>query len=201
MLAVRQVTVLVLIVVGLAIASAVSATSTDTKADDPALRRQLEEIDARAAKIKDFTADFRQEKFTALLKKPLVSTGLVRVTGPVIRWDTKDPDPAVLFSDGREVRMFYPSQKLLEIYTIDQRLGDLAASPLPHLATLREHFTLDREANAKAFHPPKGREVLPLRLVPREEALRQYVDHVNVLLDVEAAHILELEIVDADGDR
>jgi outer membrane lipoprotein-sorting protein len=169
-------------------------------AEDPALSKQLEAIDARGAKIKDFTSDFRQEKFTALLKKPLVSSGVVRVAGPVIRWDTKEPENQVLYSDGHEVRMYYPAQKLLEIYTIDQRLGELASSPLPRLKTLREHFTLER-SDGKRFHPPKDRQVLPLRLVPREEELRQHIDEVDVLLDVTAAHILELEIVDADGDR
>jgi outer membrane lipoprotein-sorting protein len=170
------------------------------KPEDPALSKQLEEIDARGGKIKDFTSDFRQEKFTALLKKPLVSSGMVRVSGPVIRWDTKEPEAQVLYSDGKEVRMYYPSQKLLEIYAIDQRLGDLASSPLPRLKTLREHFTMEL-SDGKRFHSPKDRQVLPLRLVPREEALRQHVDEVDVLLDVKAAHILELEIVDADGDR
>jgi outer membrane lipoprotein-sorting protein len=168
--------------------------------EEPALKKQLEAIDARAAKIKDFTSDFRQEKFTALLKKPLVSTGTVRVAGPVIRWDTKQPEAAVLHSDGKEVRMFYPEQKLLEIYWIDQRLGELASSPLPRLKTLRQHFTIER-GDGKGFSAPKNREVLPLRLVPSEESLREHVQAVNVLLDVRAAHILELEIIDADGDR
>src|SRR5687767_1533204 len=136
--------------------------------EDPALAKQLEEIDARAAKIKDFTSDFRQEKFTALLKKPLVSTGRVRVSDTIIRWDTQKPEPAVLFSDGREVRMYYPGQKLLEVYTIDQRLGDLAASPLPRLSTLRQHFTI-RTSDGKAFKASKDRRTLALRLVPRDE--------------------------------
>lgn len=168
--------------------------------EDAALAKQLDDIDARAARIKDFTADFLQEKFTALLKKPLVSGGEVRVSGPIIRWDTRRPEPAVLLSDGREVRMYYPAQKLLEVYPIDQRLGDLAASPLPRLGALREHFSVER-SDAQSFHPPKGRAVLPLKLTPRDDALREHVDHVGVLLDVEAAHILELEITDADGDR
>ena len=171
-----------------------------TRPEDPALTKQLEAIDARAAKIKDFTADFRQEKFTALLKKPLVSDGQVRVSGPIIRWDTRKPEPAVLYSDGKEVRMFYPAQKLLEVYPIDRRLGDLAASPLPRLGTLREHFALAR-SDGKSFKPPKGRQALTLQLTPLEASLREHVDVVNVLLDIEAAHILELEIVDADGDR
>lgn len=163
-------------------------------------KRQLDDIDARAARIKDFTADFHQQKFTALLKKPLESSGVVRVAGSVVRWDTQKPEPAVLYSDGRELRMYYPPQKLLEIYAIDQRLGELASSPLPRLATLREHFRLDR-GDLKSFTPPKDRQSLPVTLIPSDEALREHIDRVSVLLDVQAAHIIELEIVDADGDR
>jgi outer membrane lipoprotein-sorting protein len=168
------------------------------KNEDPQLKKQLEDIDARSARVKGFTADFRQEKFTSLLKKPLISTGIVRVSGSVIRWDTREPRPTVLYSDGAEIRMFYPEQKLLEIYKIDQRLGDLASSPLPRLAKLREHFAFERY-DGKDFHPPKDREVLPLKLVPTEDALKQHVAEVHVLLDVQSAHILELEVVDADG--
>jgi outer membrane lipoprotein-sorting protein len=172
--------------------------SAPPKPEDLQLETQLKDIDARAAKVKDFTADFRQEKFTSLLKRPLISTGVVRVSGPVIRWDTKEPRPAVLYSDGSEIRMFYPGQKLLEVYKIDQRLGDLASSPLPRLAKLREHFAFARY-DGKGFHPPKDREVLPLKLTPKDDALKQHVAEVHVLLDVQSAHILELEVLDADG--
>lgn len=168
--------------------------------EDPALTKQLEAIDAKAAKIKDFTATFRQEKFTALLKKPLVSTGRVRVGGTAIRWDTEQPEPAVLFSDGKDVRIFYPGQRLLEIYPIDQRLGDLAASPLPKLKTLREHFSIER-AEREAFPKADPHKSVALQMIPLDEALREHVDVIHVLLDSEAAHILELEVLDADGDR
>ncbi len=168
--------------------------------EDVALTAELGAVDARAAKIKDFTAEFRQEKFTALLKKPLVSVGSVRVAGPIIRWDTREPEPTVLYSDGREIRIYYPTQKLQEIYTIDQRLGDLATSPLPRLATLREHFVMER-SGGESFNPPKDRKTLLLKLTPIDKTLQEHVDRVNVLLDIEAAHILELEMIDADGDR
>jgi outer membrane lipoprotein-sorting protein len=183
-----------------AIAILLALTLPAVAGESADFRKQLDDIDARAAKIKDFTSAFRQQKFTALLKKPLESSGVVRVASSVVRWDTQKPEPAVLHSDGREVRMYYPSQKLLEIYTIDQRLGELASSPLPKLATLREHFKLER-GDIQSFKAPKGREVLPVSLVPSDKALREHVDRVNVLLDVQAAHIIELEIVDADGDR
>ena len=171
-------------------------------AEDAELAKRLDAIDARAAKIEDFTADFRQEKFTALLRKPLVSSGTVRVKGATIRWDTKQPEPVVLHSDGREFRVHYPKQKVLEIYPIDRRLGDLAASPLPRLATLREHFSIRQISTEELAGKTDAAEgLVALELTPTDEALAEHVEAVRVLLEVDAAHIVKVETVDADGDR
>ncbi len=66
---------------------------------DPAFEAKLADIDARAGRIQDYTARFEQQKYTALLRKPLVSSGVVKVLGPVVRWDTEKPEPAVLHTD------------------------------------------------------------------------------------------------------
>src|SRR5438552_3994802 len=95
------------------------------------LRAKIDDIDRRAGRINDLTARFELHKFTALLKKPLVSSGRVRMKGSVVRWDTEATEPSVLHSDGREIRMYYPRQRAVEVYPIDRRLTDLAASPLP----------------------------------------------------------------------
>src|SRR5689334_19669200 len=119
------------------------ATAPEANSEDPGLRARLDDIDRRAGEVRDLTARFEQQKFTALLKKPLVSSGRVRTKGHVVRWDTEVPEPAVLHSDGREIRMFYPRQHVVEVYPIDKRITDLAASPLPRLAALREHFRIE----------------------------------------------------------
>ena len=74
-----------------ALALAPPATAIDAK-----LESQLQQVDAAAQTVKDLTAHFEQDKFTALLKKPLVSTGTVRGAGSVIRWDTEKPEPCAL---------------------------------------------------------------------------------------------------------
>ncbi len=177
------------------------ATQPASAPSDAALDVRLEEIDARGARIKDFAATFRQEKVTSLLKEPLISTGTVRVTGATVRWDTQHPEPAVLYSDGREVKMYYPRQAALEVYPIDQRIGDLASSPLPRLEALRRHFKI-REIPLKDFSDGNDdTRQIALRLEPSEESLKEHVDCVNVLLDVRGAYILKLETIDADGDR
>ena len=115
---------------------------------DAELQTQLTEIDRRAGQVKDLTANFVQKKFTALMNKPLVSSGQVRSAGPVIRWDTHAPQASVLYTDGKELRLYYPSQKLEEIYPIDQRLSDLLASPVPRLKAVRDHFQISRADNS-----------------------------------------------------
>ena len=185
-------------------AAPASAPAT-TAPTDPALAAKLADIDARAGKIKDFTARFEQKKFTALLKKPLVSSGTIRVAGPVVRWDTDKPDPAVLYSDGREFRMYYPKQKSLEVYPIDRRMAELAASPLPRLTSLRDHFTFEampaREAAGDFPELANTPGVVALRLKPTEAFLKEHVSEVRVLLDARSATMLAVQTVDADGDR
>src|SRR5215208_3997972 len=76
---------------------------------DPAAWQRMLAIDARAGQIADLSADFEQQKFTAMLKKPLVSSGRVYVRGSTMRWDTKNPEPNELLITDREVRIYYPA--------------------------------------------------------------------------------------------
>jgi outer membrane lipoprotein-sorting protein len=172
---------------------------------DPAFEAKLNEIDARAGKITDYTARFEQHKFTALLRKPLVSTGTVRVLGAVVRWDTEKPDPAILHADGKEVKLYYPRQKLVEIYPIDKRMSDLAASPLPRLATLRESFAFEAmtadQFKADAGALAEGPDRVAVRLRPTGGFLKQHIGEVRVLLDSKSAFMLCVVTVDTEGDR
>ena len=192
------------------IAILVAATGLGAAPPSPSasgdLAAQLDDIDRRASQIQDLAARFEQQKFTALLKKPLVSSGRVRMKGSVVRWDTEVPEPAVLYSDGSEIRMFYPRQKVVEVYPIDRRITDLAASPLPRLASLREHFDIESAervdragAGGEQQGKPGGR--IAMRLKPKGTFLKEHVDQVRVVLDVESACLVSVEVEDADGDR
>jgi outer membrane lipoprotein-sorting protein len=165
------------------------------RAEDAKLAARLDDIDRRAGRAADLSGRFRQEKHTALLKKPLVSTGRIRMKGPVVRWDTERPEPAVLHSDGREIRLYYPRQSVVEVYPIDRRLADLAASPLPRLAALREHFRIEPGGTPR---DPAG--AIEIRLVPTDKMLAEHVDEVRVTLDVPSACVTKVEMFDADGD-
>ena len=180
---------------------------TLARGDDGAkLAAALDDIDRRASRIADLSGRFRQEKHTALLKKPLVSSGRIRMKGPVVRWDTESPEPAVLHSDGREIKMYYPRQSTVEVYPIDRRLGDLAASPLPRLAALRQHFKIEPAPPPSPDDSARGTNrdpagALEIRLTPTDNFLAEHVEEVRVTLDVPSACVTRVEMLDADGDR
>ena len=176
------------------------ASSTSSPAE-AALWAKLAEIDSRAAKIRTLAAAFEQQKFTALLRKPLVSLGRVRVSGSVMRWDTEKPEPLVMLIDPREARIYYPAQKAMEIYPLDARLGELAASPLPRLQVLRARFGFEQVQPSALDKSADPARFIALKLTPTDPALLEHVKEVRVLLDVEQAYIVAAEVTDSDGDR
>jgi len=170
---------------------------------DLQLWAQMVAIDARSSHIASMVAHFQQEKFTALMRKPIVSSGTIRIKGSMMRWDTTEPYPSTMLFSDREAKIFYPNPApgTLEVYSLDQRMAEMAASPLPRLKILKVTFTFaqipvhDMDANAK------DDGFLALRMTPREQSLKEHVQEVRVLLDANAGYIVRAEMTDADGDR
>ena len=201
----RAAATMLLAATGLVRASAPAAAdlgpATTQSAADPNLMTKLIELDRRIAQVQDLTTHFQQRKFTPLLKKPLLSTGTVRIKGSRMRWDTEKPSPSVLHIDEREIRLYYPQQKAMEVYGIAQQLARLAATPLPRLEVLRAHFSFQQVPAHSLSDGADERRYLGLSLTPLDTALRQHVAQVRVLLDLQTACMVAMETTDTDGDR
>jgi outer membrane lipoprotein-sorting protein len=169
---------------------------------DPVLWDRLRAVDQRVASIRDLSADFEQLKATPMLRKPLVSKGTVRVAGSTVRWDTTKPRPSTILIQTGEIRFYYPDQDSLEIYDVDQRLANLAASPLMRLDQVLAWFELE-PLDASSLNPelPPGSDAIGLRLVPREEGLKSRLTDVRVLIDPALAQVTHVQINDPDGER
>jgi len=167
---------------------------------DPATWQRMLDIDSRAGQITDLEANFEQQKFTAMLKKPLVSSGRVYVRGSTMLWDTHKPDPNQLQITDKEVRIYYPAQKVIEVYRVQEKLGQLAASPLPRLAVLEKHFTFEPIPVADMGEKDADR-FFAVRMTPTQAELREHIEQVRVLLDATRGLIVRLEMRDSDGDR
>jgi outer membrane lipoprotein-sorting protein len=177
--------------------------STPPAGIDAELWRRMVQIDARAARIQDLSAEFEQKKFTPLLKKPMVSSGTVWARGAAMLWQTHQPEPTVMRVDEKEVSIYYPKQKTEEIYPIGGQLSSLAASPLPRLAALLPHFTVAvaQEEDVKEFGElTRIGQTLALRLSPVTKELKEHLDHVVVLIDGQHGYILAFKMVDADDE-
>lgn len=167
---------------------------------DPAQWQRMTEIDAKAASVTDLSADFEQQKFTALLKKPLTTRGKVFVRGSTMLWNTQEPEPNALQITDREVRIYYPHQKTIEVYRIQDKLGQLAASPLPRLETLQKHFDFE-PIKVDEFGETDAQRFFAVKLTPIAKDLREHLDQVRVLLDASSGLIARMELLDSDGER
>jgi outer membrane lipoprotein-sorting protein len=115
-------------------------------------------------------------------------------------WETRKPEPSLLQIDQREVRIYYPAQKTIEVYQVEQKLGQLAASPLPRLAVLREHFAF-APIPVSELGERDDAQFFAVRMEPTDKDLREHVEAVRVLLDARRGLIVRLEMRDSDGDR
>ena len=171
----------------------------ETKAEAPDLKTRLDALDKKITAIKDLSAEFEQTKKTVLLKKPLISTGTVKLKGAKTRWETIKPHPTIMTIDASEVRVYYPDQKTVEVYPMQGDLARLGASPLPRMSTIREQFDIAEIKPADIDAKATG-DLLAISLTPKTEALKEHVSKIRVLIDAATACARSVEITDPDGD-
>ena len=178
-----------------------AVTHAQGNASKPPLEERLAALDRQAGNVHDLVASFEESKHTALLKKPLVSTGRVRIVGDKARWDTEKPHRGVMVMDPTTIRIYYPERGALEIYDIDEKMARLAISPLPRLSALRAQFEIEEMSPADVSTELSSPRYLGLRMTPRDTALLEYLDHVDVVLDTETTFVVRARIMDPDGDE
>ena len=166
-----------------------------------ALPPELAELDARIAAIRDLRADFEQRKHTPLLKKPLTSRGTVLARRERVRWDTQTPRRSSLIAGRDEIRIYYPDERVVEIYAVAGDLRQLAGSPLPSLSDLTSHFDVRLVAPSSFAGEARPDRALAAELVPRTPELKDAVAHVVVLFDAAVPCVARAVMTDPDGER
>jgi outer membrane lipoprotein-sorting protein len=162
---------------------------------------KLTEVNNKSLKNTDLVADFEQQKFTPLLKKPMISAGTVKARGSVMLWDTVKPSPTKMRVDEKGVSIYDPKQKTLEVFPIDAQLGALAASPLPDLKVLKQYFTFQAMAVKELDRDRTEDDSMAVHLKPANEAIGEHVSYVNVLLDTATGFLRRIEMVDRDNEK
>lgn len=166
---------------------------------DAETQRRIEAVGAKAAGVKDLRARFTQLKHTALLAEPVETKGEVRAAEGVVLWRAEGAEAVRTQVKGGRLRIYYVKRNVVEDYPAGGRLGELAASPLPRLETLHALFTM-RKDSGEGLPVGVGAGHLCLRLEPREGEMKQYLDHVRVLLDEGRGTVDVFELTDPDGE-
>lgn len=175
------------------------ALAQSQPATQSAFDARLEAIDARAGAHRDLTGTFTQEKKSALLQQPMVTKGTFFSRGDVMLWQSNPPESTRLRVDTKQIAIYQPSQKRIEQYPIAGKLGAMAASPLPRLATLRQQFKIRADDGAPLGEKDAASDV-QIKLEPASDDVAQYVGGVRVLLDGARGLVRVFEITDPDGE-
>jgi outer membrane lipoprotein-sorting protein len=121
--------------------------------------------------------------------------------GEQTRWETVEPHRSVMTVDPRGLRIFYPDQKVVEVYDLGDDIRAFTSSPLPRLATLRESFSITRLRESVLGGRDNDPSMLAVELLPRHDRLKERVARVRVLIDSDVPAVRRMEIEDADGER
>ncbi|MEE9403292.1 MAG: outer membrane lipoprotein carrier protein LolA [Algisphaera sp.] len=150
-----------------------------------------------------YRARFTQHKTSPLLRDPMVSEGVVQMSGGLARWDTQPPHATVMLLGNDELQLYYPDQETLEIYPLSdsqtadappQGLAAMATSPVPDLPVLREHFELTH------WGWIKGNEQITLTFIPRDASMREAIETVGVIVDAKRGVLHQFTLTDLDGE-
>lgn len=161
--------------------------------ESAALLKQLQEMRDKQPAAQ---ADFREEKVTHLLTKPLISEGTVSFEAPnKFRREVKGANSSLSMSDGKVMWVYYPNFKEAEHYAIGQRsfLDDSLAALTAGLNF--EH--IDEYYNFHAFKEESGYQ---FQLSPKKPELKRLLDHVIIWLDANF-NVQKVELFLQKGDH
>jgi outer membrane lipoprotein-sorting protein len=165
------------------------------QADQRQLAGVLAQIDSKSNEIVTLNATFRQVKHSDILRRPLVSSGVVRMLKDRVRWDTEAPHPSVLMATKDDVRIYYPDLSVLEIYALSDQLSQLAGSPVFRLSEIKRHFAIESD-----LEDTKSGLVF-LTLIPREEELRKHLKSIRLGVHVKTGVVRQAVIRNTDDEK
>ncbi|MFA9477683.1 outer membrane lipoprotein carrier protein LolA [Phycisphaerales bacterium AB-hyl4] len=159
---------------------------------------ELVALDALAGEVTSLRGRFERHRSTPLLRRPLVSEGVVYVSGDRVRWETQAPSPSTTLVRDGEVQIYQPEERRVEVYALEERAEQFGGGLMLRLTTLVETFCLAEVEPGEVFEDLAGDDVaglLGLRLTPRDEAITEEFESMAMLLDRETGQLLRLRLV------
>ena len=152
----------------------------------------LEGVIDGADPIRSLHAGFEQSKTTALLREPIVSSGIVRHIEGLTRWDTTAPYASTMVVTRGRLEMFYPDQKVLEVYELSDQVNAMATSPAPDIDELRKLFEISDVQSDE--------QVLNITFVPRDAQLAEVFRTVEMAVVRDRACLRQIGFTNPDDE-
>jgi outer membrane lipoprotein carrier protein len=156
----------------------------------------LKNLLARIRENRITQADFQEQRFLRLMKKPIVSSGRVWFQPPnKFRREAGGNSPSLTVSDGHQLWIYYPNFKSAERYSIGSR------SPLDSiLAAINSALNLENVENTFDITGAKIDNGYELALTPRTPAMKRIFQKLNLRIDGNL-RAERTEMLQVNGDR
>jgi len=139
----RRVTAIMMTLVAwLSVAASATDAAEQAEGESPPPASWIEAAKA-AQSIEDMSADFEQAKHSPLFDQPMISRGRVRQWRGVSRWDTLEPEPTVMHVDDKAMSLYYPADRVVEIYPHQEQWKDIAGTAVPPMNALTKRFHVE----------------------------------------------------------
>jgi outer membrane lipoprotein carrier protein len=158
-------------------------------------------IDEQQRKIETFSAQFNQKKETALVKKPLISSGRVKFKRPgLIHWNYVEPERIEVAIDGQGIWIYYPGSFQAEKYSLG-RNKRITQSLEPLLAIFQKTFGQLSGDYAVDYKGLETKFLHHFLLHPRDERTKNFLSAVDLWIDKTSGAIIRFKMVESNGDR
>jgi outer membrane lipoprotein-sorting protein len=156
----------------------------------------LKNLLARIRENRITQADFQEQRFLRLMKRPIVSSGRVWFQPPnKFRREAGGNSPSLTVSDGHQLWIYYPNFKSAERYSIGSR------SPLDSIiAAINSALNLENVENTFDITGTKIDNSYELALTPRTPSMKRIFQKLNLRIDGNLK-AERTEMLQANGDR
>jgi len=183
----------------LILAGASSTASGQSAGDAPDLEEILSRLEARVSGIETLKADFVQQKFLAILDRPLVLKGTILMQKPdLFSWTVREPLRYSMVIRGEIVEQWDEDTRRVE------RMS-LSKNPVFKMAIqqMRDWLSGAYKSMLGQYEVRVIEETpISLEFVPLDTALAQKViDRVTVEFDRDERYIWRIHIFEKGGDR
>jgi outer membrane lipoprotein-sorting protein len=156
----------------------------------------LKNLLARIRENRVTEADFQEQRFLRLMKKPIVSSGRVWFQPPnKFRREAGGNSSSLTVSDGHQLWIYYPNFKSAERYSIGSR------SPLDSIiAAINSALNLENVENTFDITGAKIDDGYELALTPRMPVMKRIFQKLNLRIDGNL-RVERTEMLQVNGDR